>query len=64
MAGNWKMYKTARETAEFVDRFKPLVSKIDHCEIVIFPATINVPAAVAAAGESNVAIGGQNILLG
>ena len=64
MAGNWKMYKTARETAEFVDRFKPLVSKIDHCEIVIFPATINVPSAVAAAGQSNVAIGGQNIYWG
>jgi triosephosphate isomerase len=64
MAGNWKMYKTARETSEFVDRFKPLVSKINHCEIVIFPAAINVPAAVAAAGESNVAIGGQNIYWG
>ena len=64
MAGNWKMYKTARETAEFVDRFRPLVSKIDHCEIVIFPATINVPSAVAAAAESNVAIGGQNIYWG
>ena len=64
MAGNWKMYKTARETAEFVDRFKPLVSKIDHCEIVIFPATINVPSAVAAACQSNVAIGGQNIYWG
>ena len=64
MAGNWKMYKTARETAEFVDRFKPFVSKIDHCEIVIFPATINVPSAVAAAGQSNVAIGGQNIYWG
>jgi triosephosphate isomerase (TIM) len=64
MAGNWKMYKTARETATFVDRFKPLVSKIDRCEIVIFPAAINIAAAAAAAAESNVAIGGQNVYWG
>jgi triosephosphate isomerase len=64
MAGNWKMYKTGRETAEFIERFKPLVSKIDRCEVVVFPATINIPAAVAAVGESNVAIGGQNIYWG
>ena len=58
IAGNWKMYKNARETAEFVERFKPLVSNINHCEVVVFPPAINIPAAVAAAGKSNIAIGG------
>ena len=64
LAGNWKMYKTAPETTEFIERFKPLVSKIDGCEIVVFPAAINIPAAIAAVGDSSVGIGGQNIYWG
>ena len=64
MAGNWKMYKTARETAEFFKRFKPLVANANHCEIVVFPASINVPAAVTAADGSDIGIGGQNIYWG
>jgi triosephosphate isomerase len=64
LAGNWKMYKTPPETTEFIERFKPLVSKIDGCEIVVFPAAINIPPAIAAAGDSNVGIGGQNIYWG
>jgi triosephosphate isomerase len=64
MAGNWKMYKNQRETAEFVECFKPLVSNINHCDVVVFPVAINIPAAVAASGGSNIAIGGQNIYWG
>ena len=64
MAGNWKMYKTPHETATFLERFKPLVSGCERCDIVIFPPVIDIPAAVAAAAGSKVAIGGQNIYWG
>lgn len=61
MAGNWKMYKTPQETASFLERFKPLVNGIHRCDVVIFPAAIDIPAAVSAAAGSNVQVGGQNI---
>ncbi len=64
MAGNWKMYKTPRETAAFFERFKPLVETYIQCDIVIFPPAIDIPVAVEAAAGSGIAIGGQNIYWG
>src|SRR6476646_6714264 len=68
MAGNWKMYKTPRETVEFFERFKPLVANKpankNHCEVVVFPPAICVPAAFAAANGSDIGVGGQNIYWG
>jgi triosephosphate isomerase len=61
MAGNWKMYKTPAETTQFFEKFRPLVASSSHCEIVICPPFVDLPAAVAAAQGSPVRIGGQNI---
>lgn len=61
MAGNWKMYKTPAETTAFFEKFRPLVEKSTHCEIVICPPFTNIAAAVAAAKGSTIQIGGQNI---
>ena len=61
MAGNWKMYKTPAETTAFFEKFLPLVEKAGHCEIVICPPFVNLPAAVAAAAGSRVKIGAQNL---
>jgi triosephosphate isomerase (TIM) len=61
MAANWKMYKTAQETAAFFEKFNPLLEGAVHCEIVIFPVSISIPAAVQACEETAVRIGGQNI---
>jgi triosephosphate isomerase len=61
MAGNWKMYKTAAETAAFFEKVKPLVAQSTHCEVVICPTFVNVPAAVEAAKGTRVGIGGQNL---
>lgn len=60
MAGNWKMYKTPAQTAEFFDAFLPAVAKSPH-EIVICPPFVNIAAAVTATQGSNVEIGGQNL---
>ena len=61
MAGNWKMYKTPAETTQFFEKFRPLVEKSEHCEVVICPSFTNLTAAVAAVSGSNIRIGSQNI---
>src|SRR3569833_2951183 len=61
MAGNWKMYKTPQDTAMFFERFNPLVSGVDNCDIVIFPTAIDIPVAVQSTQGSSIHIGGQNL---
>ncbi len=61
MAANWKMYKTPEQAQEFFRNFLPLVSSHDRDEIVVCPPFLDLPAALAAARGSNVAIGAQNV---
>jgi triosephosphate isomerase len=61
MAGNWKMYKTPAETTAFFEKFRPLVEKSEHCEVVICPPFTNLAAAVDAVKGSRVQVGSQNI---
>jgi triosephosphate isomerase (TIM) len=61
MAGNWKMYKTPAETVQFFEKFRPLVEKSEHCEIVICPPFTNLTAAVDAAKGTRIQVGAQNI---
>jgi len=61
MAGNWKMYKTPAETAQFFEKFRPLVANSSHCEIVICPPFTDLAAAVAAVKGTAIRIGAQNI---
>lgn len=61
MAGNWKMYKTPPETAAFFEKFRPLVSGAQHCEIVICPPFVDLETAVTAARDTRIQIGGQNL---
>ncbi len=61
MAGNWKMYKTVEQTVAFFEQFLPLSKDITHCEIVIFPVSVNIPAAAHAAESTKIHIGGQNL---
>ena len=61
MAGNWKMHRTARETAAFFAEFKPLVAAADHCEIVLCPPFTALSAALTGTEGSTIGIGGQNL---
>ena len=61
MAGNWKMYKTPAETTQFFEKFRPLVERATHCEVVICPPFTNLFAAVGAVKGSSIRIGAQNI---
>ena len=58
MAGNWKMYKTAAETTSFFEKFTPAST---DAEIVICPPFVNIPAAVAAANNTSIGIGAQDV---
>jgi triosephosphate isomerase len=61
MAGNQKMYKTTSEITAFFEKFLPLVANSKHCEILVCPTFVNIPAAVEAAKGSAVGIGAQNV---
>jgi len=61
MAGNWKMFKTPVETCTFFEKFRPLVAGSTHCDIVICPPDVDLPAACQAARDSTIEIGGQNM---
>jgi triosephosphate isomerase len=61
MAGNWKMYKTTRDTLEFFQRFNPLVTDQENCDIVVFPPFVDLPAAVSATADTNILIGAQDV---
>ncbi len=61
MAANWKMFKTPAESVAFFESFLPAVAASSHCEIAVCAPFVNLPAAVAATANSNVAIGGQNL---
>lgn len=55
------MYKTPAETRAFFEKFRPLVERAEHCEIVICPPFPNLPAATEAAGRTRIQIGAQNL---
>ena len=60
MAGNWKMYKTARQAAETIRSLADLVKGVQGVEVVICPPFTALAAAVEAAKGSPVAIGAQD----
>ena len=64
MAGNWKMYKTPADTKAFFEAFRPLVAASRHCEIVICPPFLDLPAALESARGTNIQIGAQNLYWG
>ena len=60
-AANWKMYKTPDQTRDFFRDFLPSIADHTRDEIAVFPPFVCLPAAVAGAEGSGVAIGGQNL---
>jgi len=61
IAANWKMYKNVEQTREFFREFLPLASNHNRDEIVVCPPFVCIPAAVEAAKESHIGIGGQDL---
>ena len=61
MAGNWKMYKTAAETASYFEKFALLVANASHAEVVVCVPFVNLPAAVLATRWTAIGIGAQYV---
>jgi len=60
IAGNWKMYKTARQAAESIRSLASLITAVHGVEVVICPPFTALAAAVEAAKGSSVATGAQH----
>ncbi len=58
--GNWKMYKTAREATDYIERLLPLVQDCKSNIYLSVPFTSIAPAAIFAK-KTNIVIGAQNM---
>jgi triosephosphate isomerase len=61
IAGNWKMYKTAGESAAFVRAFLPLVSGIRGVEIVLAPPYPSIAAVAQLVQGTGIGVASQNV---
>lgn len=60
IAGNWKMNKTATETAALLKEMQPFVAGAD-CDVVICAPFTSIVSAQEACKGSNIAIGAENV---
>jgi triosephosphate isomerase len=60
IAGNWKMYKTAREASEALRALQPLVEDVTDVEVVVCPPFPALPASLEAARGSRIRVGAQD----
>ena len=61
IAGNWKMNKTASETAAFAAEIKPLLPKERKCEAVICLPALNITTAQKAFKGTHISIGAETV---
>ena len=61
IAGNWKMYKTPKESLAFLEKFLPLVEGHDRDEIVLFPTMSSLGYVLDATEGTNVKAGAQTM---
>jgi triosephosphate isomerase len=61
IAGNWKMYKTPKDTLAFFEAFLPLVAGHTRDEIRIFPSFTSLASALDATTGIGVHIGAQTM---
>ncbi len=61
IAGNWKMYKTAGESAAFVREFLPMVQGVTAVQIVLAPAFPSLSVVASLTSGTNVGVASQNV---
>ena len=61
IAGNWKMYKTPKESLSFLERFLPMVKGHERDEIVLFPTMSSLGYVLDATEGTNVRAGAQTM---
>ena len=61
ITGNWKMYKTPKESLAFLERFLPLVENHDRDEIVLFPTMSSLGYVLERVAGTHVRAGAQTM---
>ena len=61
IAANWKMYKTPREAASFLEAFLPLIKEVQKVDVAIFPSITSVPTVMEGVQGTPVIVGAQNM---
>jgi triosephosphate isomerase len=61
IAGNWKMYKTPKESLAFLEQFLPLVEGHERDEIVLFPTRSSLGYVLEGVVGTNVRAGAQTM---
>lgn len=61
IAGNWKMFKTALETVEYIEKLKNLLQDMLNVDVTLAPPFTSLDAAVKAADGSIIKIAAQNV---
>ena len=61
IAGNWKMFKTVRQTVAFVNDLRAAVKDVVGVQIVVAPPFTAVHAAAEALRDSNVGVSAQDL---
>ena len=61
IAGNWKMYKTPKESLAFLEQFLPMVEGHERDEIVLFPTMSSLGYVLEAVVGTNVRAGAQTM---
>ncbi|MDQ3821952.1 MAG: triose-phosphate isomerase [Actinomycetota bacterium] len=60
IAGNWKMYKTARETLDFCAALRDRLGDLDGVDIVVCPPFTSLDEAVGVLAPTEIAVFAQN----
>lgn len=61
IAGNWKMFKTVRETVAHITEVRAALRDVTDVEIIVAPPFTALAAAAEAAGDGTVAVSAQNL---
>jgi triosephosphate isomerase (TIM) len=61
IAGNWKMFKTAKETTALAEELKKKLKGVSDIDIAVCPPFLSIPAAVESLKGSNIKVGAQNM---
>ncbi|HET6643263.1 MAG TPA: triose-phosphate isomerase [Gaiellaceae bacterium] len=61
IAGNWKMYKTAGETAEFCRELREALDGVQDVDVAVCPPYTGLAPAVQALADTEIAVAAQNV---
>jgi triosephosphate isomerase (TIM) len=61
IAGNWKMYKTATETADFCRELRDALGDLEDVDVAVCPPFTGLAAAVQTLADTEIAVAAQNV---